>query len=309
MIFNKKHKILFLDPNSDAVNIDGKVNIILSPSLYWVKKISLPVSSLREVKKLLPSIFEDTLPAGNYSYSAYKSETDVEFLIFAYEDKKILDILAEKNISIQNIASIHFAQTELLSIDGAMKINDSQSIYIKDDILVLVPCCWIEEKSELDLSSIILSKHKITLQQFGHIVDYKSLYGIASVLIVLIIFVFSELFITAQRSKDIADKRDEIFSKNSLKSTMFENKAILSKYKNIHIEQTKIREYLSYILSLKLKNNEKITLFNLKNKIIILKFSGTLKNKNSHITSVLKSKGIKFTQNYKNGILHLEIKI
>ncbi|MDQ7066925.1 MAG: hypothetical protein Q9M40_02365 [Sulfurimonas sp.] len=72
-----------------------KVSIILSPSLYWVQKLSLRVKYVREVKKLLPSIFEDMLPAGQYSYSAYKRGDD--FFIFAYEDKAILKLLQDKS--------------------------------------------------------------------------------------------------------------------------------------------------------------------------------------------------------------------
>ncbi len=74
MQFNRQHKILFLDPNYPAVCGDEKVDIILSPSLYWIKKISLPLNSLREVRTLLPSIFEDMLPDGIYSYSVYKNQ-------------------------------------------------------------------------------------------------------------------------------------------------------------------------------------------------------------------------------------------
>lgn len=307
MIFNKKYKTIFLDPNSGAVSIDEKVNIILSPSLYWVKKMVLPVKSTREVKKLLPSIFEETLPDGKYSYSAYKSSNESEFFIFAYEDKKILDVLAEKNISLTDVANVYFAQSELLFIDGAMKINESQSVYIKDDILVLVPCCWVEEKSELDLSSLTLSKHKIPLQQFGHIVDIKNFYSVGIALIVLIVLLFSELFITLQKRDNILELKDELFAKNALQPTMFQNTAMLKKYKTIHQQQTNIRKYISSLLSLQLKQNEHITLISLKERIMVVNISGTDESAYSHITSFLTAKGVVFKPTYKNGILHLEI--
>ena len=151
-IFNSKLKTIFLDPNSstnnNSVADDEKVNVILSPSLYWVKKVSLPVKHEREVKKLLPSLFEDILPEDNYSYYVYK--TGEEFLIFAYSDKIILDTLLEKNISLSNVSKIYFAQSEIKDIESALKINETQSIYLKDDLLILVPCCWIQERGTLD---------------------------------------------------------------------------------------------------------------------------------------------------------------
>lgn len=311
MIFNKKHKLLFLDPNVNEIiiHVEEKVDIILSPSLYWVKKVSLPITSIREVKKLLPTLFEDTIPDGTYSYSAYKSDVDSEYFIFAYEDKKILDLLNKQNILVSNVASIHFAQSEFSGITNAMKINDIQSVYIKDDIVVLVPCCWVEEKGELNLSDITLSKHKITLQQFGHIVEMKSFYALASAMLVLILILSVELFNISNKVQVIEDKKDNIFTSYNLKSTMFENKAILKKYDKIHNNQMLFRRYLADILSLRLKQNEKMTFFSLKDKRIKINFSGVVKNKTKHITSALKSNGIKFVDTYKNGILHLEIKL
>lgn len=309
MQFNRQHKLLFLDPNYEVVGVDEKVDIILSPSLYWIKKISLPLNSLREVKTLLPSIFEDTLPEGIYSYSVYKSDDDSVFYAFAYEDKKILDVIAQHNIPVANINSVHFAQSELQYIEHAMKIDDKQCLYVKDSIVVSLPSSWVNEKEELDISSIALSKHKITLQQFAHIIDYKSLYGVISVLMILILLGFSELLITTQRSQGIATNTDEIFIKDDLKPTMFENESILKKHEKTHEVQTKFREYLSYILALKLNKNEKMTLLSLKNKTILVDFNGVDDKKTSHITSVLTSKGIQYIQKYKDRTLHLEIKI
>ena len=309
MQFNRQNKILFLDPNYDVASVDEKVDIILSPSLYWIKKISLPLNSLREVRTLLPSIFEDTLPDGIYSYSVYKNSEDSLFYAFAYEDKNILDVIAQHNIPMTNIGSVHFAQSELHNINHAMRINDNQCLYINDSIVVMVPSTWVKEKEELDLSSITLSKHKITLQQFAHIVDYKSLYGVISVLAILILLAFSELLISEQRSQDIVMKTDEIFLKDDLKPTMFENKSILKKFEKTHEAQTRFREYLAYLLALKLNKSEKMTLFSLKNKTILVNFSGVDDKKSSHITSVLTSKGVHFTQKHNDGILHLEIKI
>jgi len=305
MRFSSKIDTLFLDPHSEYSAVDNKVNIILSPSLYWVKKQALPLKYVRDVKKLLPSIFEDTLPEGNYSYSAYKVED--EFYLFAYEDKLIIETLAQKGIPMSNVANVYFAQSELQNISGAVKINETQSIYVKDEMVVLVPCCWIEESGDLDLSAIKLSSHKISLAQFSHIVDNKSLYKIGAVLVALILLVATEFFITRQKVQYISELKDEVFVKNNLQSTMFQNKSMLKKYKNIHTKQTKLREYSSYILALRLKENEKMTQLSFKNKTLIAIFSGVKENNSSHIISSLKSKGVKFKTSFKDDILEVEM--
>jgi len=308
--FNKKQTTLFLDPNSsDIYNIsDGeKVNVILSPSLYWVKRLTLPIKYARDAKKLLPSLFEETLPEGKYSYSVYKEED--EFLIFAYEDKLILDALSKAGISASSVASVHFAQSEMQSVEGALKINETQSIYVKDGIVILLPCCWIQESGDLDLSKIVLSKHKVVLQQYAHIVQNTSLYKIAAVLIVLSLLVFGEYLITMQKTNEIEQLKDELFAKYKLKPTMLQNKSVLNKYKNIHDKQTNLREYISYILALKLKESEKLTSLSLNNEILEAEFSDVSEQTFSNIQKTLKSKKANFKAQMKSKILYVEMQL
>jgi len=247
MKFNVQKRIVFLDPNS-AIEVvsDEKIDIVLSPSLYWVQKVKLPVKYVREVKKLLPSLFEDILPDSNYSYSAYKDEDEQgSYFIFAYEDKQIIDLASSFSISSSNISSVCFAQSVLSDLEGAVKINETQSIYVKDGVVTLVPCCWIEESGDIDLKNLNISKHTITLAQFGHIVDNTSLYKIAAVLVTFSVLFFSEYFITKQKIAILEEQKSELFEKHKLKPTMFQNKAVLKKYKDIHKNQTKLREELS----------------------------------------------------------------
>ena len=70
--FRSKAKAFFVDVNSPSYLLEAPVNVILSPSMYWVKRVTLPVKYLYEVKSLIPSLFEENLPEGKYSYSAYR---------------------------------------------------------------------------------------------------------------------------------------------------------------------------------------------------------------------------------------------
>ncbi|MBU1659434.1 hypothetical protein KKG72_10360 [bacterium] len=310
MKFNNKLKTLFLDPEASVFTQDEKnekVNLILSPSLYWVKKLSLPVKYIREVKKLLPSIFEDTLPAGKYSYSAYKVAD--EFFVFAYEDKLILDTMAQKGIVAANVANVYFAQSELWNIEGALRINESQNIYVKDGIVVLVPGAWTKECENLEINELTLSQHSIVLEQFGHIVDKSSLYKIAAIIVILSLLVGTEYFITAQKTEEILELKDELFTKYGLKSTMMQNESMLKKFDSIHKKQMKLREYASYILTLKLNSGEKISQINMKNNSLEIDFTGIQKGKDSHISNMLKSKNISFNIDYKDSIMHLEMSL
>ena len=304
-IFDQKYKAIFLDPNSPEVVVLGKINIILSPSLYWVKKLSLPVKYARDAKKLLPSIFEDTLPEGNYSYSVYKK--DDNFFAFAYDDKVIIDTLKEKGIATSDVASVYFAQSELSFMKGALKINKTQSIYVRDGIVILLPCCWVEESGELKLDALNLSSHSITLAQFRHIVDNSSLYKIGAVLVTLIILVLTELFITSAKVGELTSLKEELFTKSKLQATMFQNEAALKKYEKIDKKQRILRAAVAKVLSIKLKPSESLLKIGFKNKVFSADFNLLSQQTISSINKTLKGSQFKFKTESKKETWHLEI--
>ncbi|MCD6432799.1 MAG: hypothetical protein J7L21_02050 [Sulfurimonas sp.] len=305
MRFNKQFKTVFLDLSSASFDLQETVNVILSPSLYWIKKVSLPVKYLRDAKPLLPSLFEDILPYGVYSYTLYKNGDD--FFIFAYEDRVILETLSAKGISPAKVNDLYFAQSELDGVEGAIKIDETQSLYVKDGIVVLLPCCWIKESGNLDLETISLSNHRIKLKQFGYIADDKSLYTLATIFSIFILLVVVEFFITSQKVSSTLELKDELFNKYSLKPTMMQNRSMLKEYKNMHSTQIKARECIVSILSLKLKKGQRLSLFSLKGKKLTAEFSGVKKGGETSIENMFKNKKMKFKSTFKKNFWHVEI--
>jgi len=270
--FKTQTRKLFLDPSAEAPKnlLKGeKLDIILSPSLYWVKKISLPVNNVREVIKLLPSIFEEFLPEGDYSYTAYKYED--EFFVFAYEDKKILKLFNDKGINSADVAGVYLAQSAFTHLEKPVKINDSQVMYAQEGVLVLTPLAWVNEYDELSLEETNLGKHKLNLQLFVSIVDKKSLYKIAAVFLALILVFVVEIFITSSKIDEINNAREELFTKYKLQSTMMQNRSTFKKYTKIYKQQTRLREEIQKLLNRKLKNSEHINFVSYKDSIFKFK--------------------------------------
>ncbi len=307
MKFKDDLRTIFLDEYSEVFSLEEKVNIVLSPSLYWIKKLDLPLKYLYEVKKLIPSLFEDILPEGNYSYTAYKS--DDKYFIFAYEDKIILDLLHEKGISLSQVNNIHLAQSEFQNIDAALKINKTQSICIKDELLILVPCCWIKETRYIDFDNEKLSKHTIALAKFNHILDNKSLYTLGIIFSIMILLVSVEWFISSQKVKQIRQVKEELFSKYKLRPTVLQNKVLLKKYTKLHKRQIKIRQYLSSILAMRLKTGYSLTLISIKNKLLSINFNIKNQADKNTILKLLKSKEIQFKSSSKDNKLFVEIQL
>ena len=308
--FKRETVTLLLDPlNEQEIEYDRskKVRIILSPALYWVKRVALPIKYLYQVKKLIPSIFEDILPEVKYTFTAYKDGD--EYLLFAYQDIQILKLLKLNSINPADVASIHFAQNELLDETRAYAINKTQSIYTKDDTLVLVPTDWLEESAVLNLEDVQLSNKTIKLQQYGHIVDNNSLYKIVAILVALVVIVTMENFITSSKADKIAQEKNKLTSKYKLQATMMQNRSTLRKYDKIYRTQNSLRDRISNVLSTRLDKGQSIELVEYKEKVLNVSIAGITKNRASKLLNTLKSKKINFKESYtKNGV-KLEMKI
>ncbi len=309
MKFKQSATVVFLDPQrSIELGEKGeKIRLILSPSLYWVKKTKLPVKSVREARTLLESFFEDSLPKGAYSYEVYKKEND--FFLFAYEDKKILELIAQKGLSLSNISSIHFAQSEFDASEDAFTVNESEVMYVKDGVVLLTPSSWVQEAKELDLKDIKLSKHRIRLQQFGHIVDKKSLYTIAFIALAFIFVLGGELFITASKIAKTEKAKDALFSKYKLQSTMFQNRSTQSKYSKMYKRGEKLRLIISYFLNMKLQGEQKISLIEYRNRLFSVTISGVSEGNERKILAQLDNKKVKYTPSFNKESMKVEIKI
>jgi len=305
--FKRQVDTIFVDSNSADFHVEGSVNVILSPSLYWVKKVSLPVKSKREVKPLLESLFEDMLPEGRYSYEAYKFGDD--YFIFAYDDKYILDLLAKKGIASSKINGVYFAQNEFLHLKEAKKIDENEVMLLKDDIVILLPAKFSKAESVVDISDIKLSKNRVTLKQFGNIINEKSLYAIVALLVVLLLLIATEYIMTLNKIEQLQTKRDNLFTKYALKPTMMQNRSLLRGYKEIYTRQMQLRKILAVVLGMHLKSKHKVKFIAYKNRKVIVIYSGLKKGDERYIETYFRAKQLDYSAKYKNNIWYVELKL
>lgn len=305
--FNQTISTIFLDVSSKDFSTSQKVNVVLSPSLYWVKKVSLPVKYLREVKPLIASLFEDILPPATYSYFTYKKEE--YFYIFAYEDKMILDTLKDKGIASTQVHNVYFSQSEFDTISIPIKIDEAQSICVKDELVILLPTRWMQTEEDLDISTLTLSKHFIRLNQLAHLLNNKSLYKVLALLALLMSLVGVEYFIIDYKTQTTLELRDEFFSQKGFKATMMQNHAMFKEYSSLYTRQMNFRKYCSYIVSLKLLKTQKLSSFSLKNNKLIAEFTGISKGGEVNIVKHLKNDGLSLETSFKSKIFKVEISL
>ena len=305
--FKTKAKAFFVDVDSPSYTLDTAVNVILSPSLYWVKRVSLPVKYLRDVKSLLPSLFEDILPEGKYSYSAVKENE--EFLLFAYNDKEILDLLAEKGITATNLNSIYLSQNEFDTLKSPVKVTTNSILTLQNSVVVKLPLVLFPDAEPLDLSEHVFSKQTIHLTRFNQIADKKSQMVFGSILGFLIVMFTTEWLITSSKVTAIVEKQSEVFEHYNLQATSFQNEAVHAKLNNTFDRQTRIRDILNLALTIKLGIDERVEEIALeKNKVVIVIKTATEDTGTKRLAK-LKKRFQRTTSRFDNGIYVMEVRL
>lgn len=305
--FRSKAKAFFVDIDSPAYRLEGAVNIILSPSMYWVKRVTLPVKYLREVRSLIPSLFEDNLPEGKYSYSTYKDGDS--FLIFAYNDKEVLDLIAEKGITAANIDNVYFAQSEFDTIDTPLKIDAKSVLSLQEGVVVKLPAALAPDAVTMNLDGHTFSKHSIHLTRFNQIADKKSQKVFGSILAVLILMFTTEWLITASKVTAIMEKQGEVFSSHNLPATSFQNEAIHAKLNTTFERQSRIRDIVNLVLTLKLKPEEQLQQIALEQNRMIIELRTASEATGTKTLSSLKREFKHTDGRFENGIYTMEIKL
>ncbi len=305
--FRSKAKAFFVDVDSPAYLLEAPVNIILSPSMYWVKQVALPVKYLYEVKSLIPSLFEENLPEGKYSYSAYKDGEN--FLIFAYNDKDVLDLLADKGINSANINNIYLAQSEFDTIDAPLKINEKSILSLQNGVVVKLPSALAPDAAALELENHTFSKQTIHLTRFNQIADKKSQMVFAMILGFLIVMFVAEWLITSSKVSTVLEKQANVFSSHNLPSTSFQNEAIHAKLNTTFERQSRIRDILNLALTIKLKPQEQLEHVTLEKNKIIIEIKTASEASGAKSLTKLKKEFKRTSESFKNGIYTMEIQL
>jgi len=256
--------------------INEKVDVILSPQFYWVKKIEV-ATNIFEAKKIAKNIFK--LNQEEYIFDVFK----INNTFFAFAIKKDLRL----NIDKKFISSIRLAQVELNSYDS-IYINENHAIKKIDDILFCFPKVG-EEATKIDdiLKDIQLSKHKINLYNQLNI-DNSIL--ILSILSLLFLNIFSILGIVSYSNelKKVDNKVAEL-QKYNLPLTTFQLDSIYDSLKAVDEKEKKIKKSLAIFTKSPDKNYLKI-FFNGKSYNVEIQTSKNLDNYFSRYFQVTSTK-------------------
>ncbi len=244
--FKTDAEIIFLDPNVDIESKEAKTAVLLSPALYWVRSFELPLKSEKEAKKLLPSLFEEFLPEGEFSYFGYFDGE--RYIGFAYEEEKIRQLLLHKGVDLAQLEAFYFAQSELDEDMLPAQLGHEWMLASIDGIVVKLPFMKGTQSKALDLSSLALSSKSIKIERYAAPIERKTLYALCAIFLLFALLYGLEWWRVDQEVVRIQKRSDEIFARYSLLPTMTQNRSVLKKYEKIDTKQKKLRKMVAALL-------------------------------------------------------------
>ena len=244
--------ILFLDKKTKKIPSAKKFYLILSPSLYWFKKESLAISP-HQAKKIAPSVFEGTVPEGEYSYYVYKH--DDEYWFFAYQDKEIIQKLSTLGIKPAQIIKVYPAQVALKDISSPISIDGTTLINENGTIVALPPNLPIQSHP-LKEEEIFFAKNSLPLKTYSNAISEELLTQITIILLVAILAYTFEVYMQKKDIDTLLTKEQQIIQKYHIPQTSFQIKSILSSLHKIQKEQLSLRKKFDYLLRMPLLPTE-----------------------------------------------------
>ncbi|MCH9812316.1 MAG: hypothetical protein K0U47_00025 [Epsilonproteobacteria bacterium] len=244
---------------NSPITESGEFDVILSPEFYWVKKVALPVKKISAAKKLAASVYEGSLPAGEYTYEV--SKLGDEFVIIAFDKERVSTVLKEKFTQGAKISGVYFAQNEFSELSECCGVDEDNSLVNLNGLLMQIPRKCTESKKEIGdyLKDKKLSTHKITLGAFeSSVISSKTVSFLAAGVLFLLVSNVID-WVNYQRAVSmLEDQRAEITSEYGLPQTSMQLKSIKKGLIKTYTTQKKIRDEVFSLQSIVLKKGEYI---------------------------------------------------
>jgi len=301
-IFKSKTKLLYFTQNSPIHQI-GNYDLILSPMFYWVKKVELPVKKLSAAKKLAESIYEGSLPEGDFAYDV--SKVGDEFIIIAYDKETISKEISKKFIKNAKVNSVYFAQNEFSDLKACCGIDKVNSLVNLDGLIMQVPRLCTESKKEVGayLKDKKLSNKRISLGSLeSSVISSKEVYMLAAGVAFLFSSFVLDWFNYSSATTLLDERRSEIVSKYKLPQTSIQLNSIKKTLTKTFNVQKKIRDEVFVFNSISLKKGEFIESINANTKetVVIIKVESSSREEHikSQISKMVKVKSSEFSDGH-----------
>ena len=140
-------KLILVYEGMPTQNVDERVDVMITPQFYTLKREPLPIKYSYQAKKIAPSLFDGLLEGeGPYAYYVEKSGEGWEFI--AYDPERIKAFLREAGLPPEKVSKLFFVQQIADQIDRPIALGERQALVNLDGIVTVVPRVALEETEQ-----------------------------------------------------------------------------------------------------------------------------------------------------------------
>ena len=254
-------------------DLSEKVDIMLTPQFYTLKKENLPLKYTFQAKKIAPSLFDGLL--GNdtkYDYMVYK-EGDV-WVFIAYDLYEITTFLQNKGIESDKVGKLFFAQQAVNSFTSPVRLGEKNALVSMNQTMVVIPQTALKETTKtLEIDETFSPQKGLTLQESFHsFISQKQAIGLAVIFVIFSLTFFVEGWRHGKASDALRMEMETLLEKYPSMQSQYTRKSIASKYKMIDKTERDKREIIKKLAAMIFKG-VKVDTFKMNTKSFNVRFN------------------------------------
>ena len=242
---NTKKLILVYD-GMPAQNVDERVDVMITPQFYTLKRESLPIKYSYQAKKIAPSLFDGLLEEeGDYAYYVQKSDDGWDFI--AYNLKQIKAFLQQIGLPPEKVSKLYFVQQVAEEITRPVALGERQALVNLDGIVTVVPQSVLEENEVLAGADSLTSPSRgVTI---GSSVESSFLTGRQALLLSAVLLAFAIVWIAEGILYGGGGQQERAEISHLLKAypalqSSYARKSVAEKYRRVDSVERKKRDVI-----------------------------------------------------------------
>lgn len=235
-------ELLLVHIDMESPSLEERVNLLLTPQHYTLKKEALPVKYRFQAQRIAPSLFEGLLEEPeNYNYLVYREE-DV-WVFIAYNMREINDFLLSKGIRPEQVSKLFFAEQLRDAFLTPVSAGSQRVLTVVDGTVVIVPRAVFTEEVEtrpFDASMMPKSGGVSLENTEGSLLSRKQAITVASLFFLFAVLFFLEGLHYGGSVQGGHMKLEELLSENPSLRNSTVRESIAKQYrKTDHSERAK----------------------------------------------------------------------
>ena len=233
--------------------VSGSIDLVLTPQFYTMKKEALPVKYAYQAKRIAHSFFDGLIEdSEKYEYFVYKEENN--WIFIAYDPEEILSFLRLKNVPLEKVRKIFFAQQIVSQIHQPIALGEQNALTVINGIATIVPLVVLEESVAFDPSTLVLPKKGIRLDTGSiSVISRKYLWMLSGIFLLFGILWSIEGGRYKKDNNTLQTKMQQFYTSYPSLRNKYTRESIAGKYRKIDKEERQKRYIIGKLAGLLFK--------------------------------------------------------